>query len=537
MKIRGVWAHNFHQELSQFDHCLHRFPVISFDTEFPGFLRDTPRDALEDQRYEDVKFNVESLKLLQLGFTLSDAHGNIGGTWEFHLSGFNEKSDPHVVASISLLKRNGLDFARLGQFGISVAEFVFGFLRVLRFHRGLHDLTWVCFHGLYDLAYLLKLLTQKPLPDSVVMFAKALGVVFGTIYDVKFMARYCRGFFGGEIGLARVAKLLDVERSGEAHQAGSDSLLTAAVFSKMNATFRSVAGMSQGCLYGISPTIVRYWQPAPVILRRPCFPVAAPRVYGYIRASISDGISYIIFCSVVTFVDDTQDVANSKPKCKRPIEKTKGAMTCTPPCKFEFCWLCLGAWSDHGERTGGFYACNLYEAANKKGVMEKLRDIQRGPESQLKFITDTWQCRRVLKWTYAYGYYLPENEHAKRQFFECLQAKRQFFECLQGEAVSGLERLHQCALLKLQEVPECVRSVFDDICITSIGQNLVANNWITKIVLLYRALSNSEFLNTEQIPRKRRYTDNGKMKVQTSIKRRWSPSLMTWEKFESILFT
>ncbi|BFG15700.1 hypothetical protein CerSpe_019740 [Prunus speciosa] len=280
MKIRGVWAHNFHQELSQFDHCLHRFPVISFDTEFPGFLRDTPRDALEDQRYEDVKFNVESLKLLQLGFTLSDAHGNIGGIWEFHLSGFNEKSDPHVVASISLLKRNGLDFARLGQFGISVAEFVFGFLRVLRIHRGLHDLTWVCFHGLYDLAYLLKLLTQKPLPDSVVMFAKALGVVFGIIYDVKFMARYCKGFFGGEIGLARVAKLLDVERFGEAHQAGSDSLLTAAVFSKMNATFRSVAGMSQGCLYGISPTIVRYWQPAPVILRRPCFPVAAPHVYG-----------------------------------------------------------------------------------------------------------------------------------------------------------------------------------------------------------------------------------------------------------------
>lgn len=31
------------------------------------------------------------------------------------------------------------------------------------------------------------------------------------------------------------------------------------------------------------------------------------------------------------------------------------------------------------------------------------------------------ECRRVLKWTYAYGYYLPENEHAKRQFFEYLQ--------------------------------------------------------------------------------------------------------------------
>ncbi|XP_062075161.1 probable E3 ubiquitin-protein ligase ARI7 [Humulus lupulus] len=71
--------------------------------------------------------------------------------------------------------------------------------------------------------------------------------------------------------------------------------------------------------------------------------------------------------------------------------------------------------------------------------LEKLSDIQCQPESQLKFITEAWlqivECRRVLKWTYAYGYYLPEHEHAKRQFFEYLQ----------GEAESGFERLHQCA--------------------------------------------------------------------------------------------
>lgn len=33
------------------------------------------------------------------------------------------------------------------------------------------------------------------------------------------------------------------------------------------------------------------------------------------------------------------------------------------------CRLCLGAWSEHGERTGGFYACNRYEAAKQEGAV------------------------------------------------------------------------------------------------------------------------------------------------------------------------
>uniref|UniRef100_A0A7N1A051 RBR-type E3 ubiquitin transferase n=1 Tax=Kalanchoe fedtschenkoi TaxID=63787 RepID=A0A7N1A051_KALFE len=206
-------------------------------------------------------------------------------------------------------------------------------------------------------------------------------------------------------------------------------------------------------------------------------------------------------------------LANSKPcpKCKRPIEKNQGCMhiTCTPPCKFEFCWLCLGAWSEHGERTGGFYACNRYETAKQEGVydeaekrremaknslerythyyerwatnqssrqkaladlqqmqnlhLERLSDIQCQPESQLKFIIEAWQqiveCRRVLKWTYAYGYYLPEHE----------QAKRLFFEYLQGEAESGLERLHQCAEKELQ------------VYLTAVGPSKDFNEFRTKL--------------------------------------------------------
>ncbi|KAH9624714.1 hypothetical protein KSS87_015613 [Heliosperma pusillum] len=158
-------------------------------------------------------------------------------------------------------------------------------------------------------------------------------------------------------------------------------------------------------------------------------------------------------------------LANSKPcpKCKRPIEKNQGCMhmTCNPPCKFDFCWLCLGAWSEHGERTGGFYACNQYDAAKQEGLsrvkaigdlhqmgtvhLVKLGNKLKEPESQLRFIVEAWQqiieCRRVLKWTYAYGYYFPQNENAKKHLFEYLQ----------GEAEAGLERLHQCAEKDLSE--------------------------------------------------------------------------------------
>ena len=218
-------------------------------------------------------------------------------------------------------------------------------------------------------------------------------------------------------------------------------------------------------------------------------------------------------------------LANTKPcpKCNRPIEKEDGCMhmTCTDSCEFEFCWLCLGDWSDHGQATGGFYACNRYEAAKKEGTydeaeriremarssvdryihyyerwannqsardkaladlqsmrtekLDKLSDNQSEPLTQLDFIIEAWlqiaECRRLLKWTYAYGYYLAEG-------------KSDFFEYLQAEAEFGLERLHHCVEKELQIYvdAEAPMEEFNDFRNKLVGLTRVTRSYFENLV-------------------------------------------------------
>ncbi|KAL7109197.1 hypothetical protein ACP275_06G160300 [Erythranthe tilingii] len=168
------------------------------------------------------------------------------------------------------------------------------------------------------------------------------------------------------------------------------------------------------------------------------------------------------------------------PKCKRSIEKNDGCnhMTCGKSCGHQFCWLCLGNW-DNAHICNGYKdaACDkavmgarkyleryahYYErwAGNHKSrgialscldwARKELRDnlmnaVQNVEGVQMEFAVEAWEqiveCRRVLKWSYAYAYYLCCSEKA---------AKIAFFEFLQGQAELNLERLHHCAEKEMQ---------------------------------------------------------------------------------------
>ena len=80
------------------------------------------------------------------------------------------------------------------------------------------------------LRYLLSLLTSINLPEGKNEFFETLKLYFPNIYDVKYLMKSCKNLKGG---LQEVADMLEVDRIGPQHQAGSDSLLTGRAFFKM----------------------------------------------------------------------------------------------------------------------------------------------------------------------------------------------------------------------------------------------------------------------------------------------------------------
>lgn len=227
--IIEVWADNFEDEINSISEIISKYNYVAIDTEFPGTIHSVST-KLKDYNYRSLKTNVDDLNMIQFGLTLSDEKGNFpegSCTWQFNMK-FDLEKEKHSMESINLLTNSGLDFKKHAKDGIDPQEF--GNLITCSGLVLFENIKWIAFHGTYDFAYFIKVLTNRPLPETESEFLNLLKIYCPTIYDVRHIIRNYDLY---SKSLQKLAQELDVERKGIQHQAGSDSQVTSLVFYKL----------------------------------------------------------------------------------------------------------------------------------------------------------------------------------------------------------------------------------------------------------------------------------------------------------------
>uniref|UniRef100_A0A0E0B6I8 RBR-type E3 ubiquitin transferase n=1 Tax=Oryza glumipatula TaxID=40148 RepID=A0A0E0B6I8_9ORYZ len=103
-------------------------------------------------------------------------------------------------------------------------------------------------------------------------------------------------------------------------------------------------------------------------------------------------------------------------------------------------------WAAHGKARQSA----VDDMAGLDACAEKLSAAVAMPVTELCFLAEAYQqiaeCRRLLRWTYAYGYY-----HLGTGL-DGDEERRTMVECAQGEAERQLEKLHDCAEHEREEL-------------------------------------------------------------------------------------
>jgi len=256
-RIRDVWNHNLEEEFKNICRVVQEYPNVALDTEFPGVVARPIGEfkSNADFQYQLLRCNVNLLKIIQIGLSFFNKDGEMPEgvcSWQFNFK-FNLSEDMYAEESVDLLLNSGLKFDRHEREGIEPIHFAE--MLIVSGIVLLDNVKWLSFHSSYDFGYLLAMLTNSNLPEMEEEFFETLRIYFPNVYDIKYLMKSCKNLKGG---LQEVADMLEVERIGPQHQAGSDSLLTGRAYFKMVEIYFEDELDDQkylGHLYGLSNTV------------------------------------------------------------------------------------------------------------------------------------------------------------------------------------------------------------------------------------------------------------------------------------------
>jgi len=228
-QVREVWAWNFEEEFAALMMAVNNPSIggsgafVALDTEFPGFVSQTDISQAPAECYQALRENVDQLWPIQIGVAVASCDsGSVHGVWSFNLL-FDAAVDLHSKSSVAFLRAAGIDFARHRAEGIHASDM--GRRLAASMLVGPHENApcWLTFSGMYDLGYLLKILTSgRPLPSEPDGFDNVVSMYCPRRCDLR--------SYLPSGSLESLGKKHGVKRHGSAHTAGSDALLTLELF-------------------------------------------------------------------------------------------------------------------------------------------------------------------------------------------------------------------------------------------------------------------------------------------------------------------
>lgn len=189
--VKDVVKSNFYKEFSNIRELSTKYNVISINVESAGTLG-RPIGKFKGKRdyvYQTIRVNVDLFNIFKVGISLCDQFGNkpegIFSTWQLHCE---------VNPEVEMVPSEFLEFldaastipetsaSELKHSGINLRE-----LAVVLTDSGLimnNNITWISHSGGYDFAYLLRLITDRPLPNNREEFLGDLNIFFPNYYDL-----------------------------------------------------------------------------------------------------------------------------------------------------------------------------------------------------------------------------------------------------------------------------------------------------------------------------------------------------------------